>query len=233
MAVTTTSHSVPQKSQEAISREDSRCEEDQDRFARASRRVVSFDETANRSYDNMEWTAEDCRRRWYTRFDHRQMKDNADGLAKRMIRQQRHNSDPESYHIILMRVYRACVEETIVSTDDHAVHVRWVGGANRCAGLERTILLHERRSFVAVNSSPRYAPFKSTASDRRAVGRGRQARPSVIPRVFLHDAWHRPWKLPCKHDPNRIAILIHCYCYHYYLKLDGASAIFSSVLHTV
>eukprot|EP00977_Amphora_coffeiformis_P026347 scaffold25842_cov198-Amphora_coffeaeformis.AAC.2 len=110
-----------------------------------SGRVVAFDETANQSYDNTQWSAEKCKRHWYTKFDYQQIKEHANSLAKQIHRQERRGSDPESYSKVLVRVYEACAEDTVLSENDQALLVQLMGKAQNLAGLEKTCLAQEKR----------------------------------------------------------------------------------------
>lgn len=137
------------------------CLEEKHAKSSRPRRVVSFDETANHSYTNTQWSAEDCRQHWYTKLDYQQIKEYTTALVKQLCKsegRQRHN--PDSYRNVLVRVCDACAAavppetssthtDFVLSHDDQASLTQLVGKAQSRAGLETIFirpLAEEKRS---------------------------------------------------------------------------------------
>ena len=122
-------------------------------------RAVTFDESANVSYDNMHWTAEESRRLWYTPFDYRQIKQAAHGLAKQIYKRERRHANDN----VVLRVHDICCAMTHeqwhdfsgLSNDLQSALTNYMARGHHRTGLERLYLRElavdkkQRRQFLA------------------------------------------------------------------------------------
>ena len=101
--------------------------------ASKKRRMVSFDESVNRSYTNSTWTFEECAKSWYSNLDYQRIKETAKGLAKHIYKKERHANNANNN--VLLQVYDACCDN--VDAIDHAALRQYLSTAHYRTGLEK------------------------------------------------------------------------------------------------
>lgn len=101
--------------------------------ASKKRRMVSFDESVNRSYTNTTWTFEECPKSWYSKLDYQQIKETAKGLAKYIYKKERHSQSKNTN--VLLEVYDACCDN--VDAINHTALRQYLSTAHYQMGLEK------------------------------------------------------------------------------------------------
>eukprot|EP00977_Amphora_coffeiformis_P030102 scaffold44673_cov229-Amphora_coffeaeformis.AAC.4 len=122
--------------------------------AKKSARHVSFNKALNAVHENTQWSFEECRHTWYTAFEFKCIKENAQKQAKEIWKSERRNTSEDSYSKTLLRVYDLCCDAqqetntSILSESDEASLATYIGKANTRSGLEKLCIreiAHDKR----------------------------------------------------------------------------------------
>ena len=138
-------------------------------------RRVSFDESRNVHYENMQWTRDESRCHWYSRLDYQHMKESSRSVAKQLARKEaRHANHPESYSKVMLHIYDLCCtaksEDMMLCEEDQAIFYNAISRSNSRFGLEKVFIRgmsydkRYRRAAIVDVVTKIQAHYKNSAS---------------------------------------------------------------------
>lgn len=107
------------------------------------RRCVSFDESRNKEYRNTRWTREEGKESWYSSFEYRRIKEEAQSQARKVWAKEKRISALDSYRNTMLRIYDACCQAQYewsadaLSPEDLALLIKFTVKSEMRCGLEK------------------------------------------------------------------------------------------------